>query len=302
VSGPGAPDSGCTHLRVPWQMPVTECLRHTYLVGPNTRPRRRSQRWPLNLKTSRLQCLTPLASLRLIGSAHDTKMKTTGKKAIGLSIPGGVMSGDFSEKADCSQRMVFFKSSLARLQVAVRLGDAIRVQVKQLASNSRFATRRFLYTRMYLSVYVVYVHVCACMWLYIYKLEIKMAKYEFSHVYVCARISLYLAVSCCMSCDSCLAFFFAVSLGCFPLGYFHDDVRSEPGSWLVVGMIPVFDKKPDMGIPFSARSRSCFPSRSRSGLEKSLSDLCGAMKRCTRSCMPPGPSSGWDEARTFPAR
>ena len=29
-----------------------------------------------------------------------------------------------------------------------------------------------------------------------------------------------------------------MSLGCF-----HDDVRAEPGSWLVVGMIPVFDKK-----------------------------------------------------------
>ena len=29
-----------------------------------------------------------------------------------------------------------------------------------------------------------------------------------------------------------------VSLGCI-----HDDVRAEPGSWLVVGMIPVFDKK-----------------------------------------------------------
>jgi hypothetical protein len=95
---------------------------------------------------------------------------------------------------------------------------------------------------MYLSVYVVYVHVCSCMWLYIYKLAIKSAKYEMSYVYVCASISLYLDASCCMSCDSCLAFFFAVSLGCF-----HDDVRSEPGSWLVVGMIPVFDKKTDMG-------------------------------------------------------
>jgi hypothetical protein len=31
---------------------------------------------------------------------------------------------------------------------------------------------------------------------------------------------------------------FAVSLGCI-----HDEVRAEPGSWLVVGMIPVFDKK-----------------------------------------------------------
>jgi hypothetical protein len=29
-----------------------------------------------------------------------------------------------------------------------------------------------------------------------------------------------------------------VSLGCI-----HDDVRSEPGSWIVVGMIPIFDKK-----------------------------------------------------------
>jgi hypothetical protein len=29
-----------------------------------------------------------------------------------------------------------------------------------------------------------------------------------------------------------------VSLGCI-----HDDVRSEPGSWIVVGMILIFDKK-----------------------------------------------------------
>jgi hypothetical protein len=29
-----------------------------------------------------------------------------------------------------------------------------------------------------------------------------------------------------------------VSLGCI-----HDDVRSELGSWIVVGMIPIFDKK-----------------------------------------------------------
>jgi hypothetical protein len=40
---------------------------------------------------------------------------------------------------------------------------------------------------------------------------------------------MYLTVFYCM---------FAVSLGCF-----HDDVRAEPGSWMVVGMIPVFDKK-----------------------------------------------------------
>ncbi len=42
----------------------------------------------------------------------------------------------------------------------------------------------------------------------------------------------------CMSTYLTCSFFFSVSLGCF-----HDDVRSEPGSWLVVGMIPVFDKK-----------------------------------------------------------
>ena len=33
-------------------------------------------------------------------------------------------------------------------------------------------------------------------------------------------------------------FIVTVSLGCI-----HDDVRSEPGSWIVVGMIPIFDKK-----------------------------------------------------------
>ena len=75
-----------------------------------------------------------------------------------------------------------------------------------------------------------------------------------AHVYVGASISLYLAVSCCMSCDSCLAFFFVVSLGCF-----HHDVRSEPGSWLVVGMIPVFDKKTDMGKALLSTLELMFP-------------------------------------------
>ena len=49
-----------------------------------------------------------------------------------------------------------------------------------------------------------------------------------------------------------------MSLGCF-----HDDVRAEPGSWLVVGMIPIFDKKksirggkrPDKGPQGAARRR-----------------------------------------------
>ena len=38
--------------------------------------------------------------------------------------------------------------------------------------------------------------------------------------------------------DLCLTDRFAVSLGCF-----HDDVRAEPGSWIVVGMIPIFNKR-----------------------------------------------------------
>jgi hypothetical protein len=58
----------------------------------------------------------------------------------------------------------------------------------------------------------------------------------YMHVFACIW-----AVSCCMQ---CLTFLSAVSLGCI-----HDDVRSEPGSWLVVGMIPVFDKKKSMRGP-----------------------------------------------------
>ena len=38
--------------------------------------------------------------------------------------------------------------------------------------------------------------------------------------------------------DILFLFVFTVSLGCF-----CDNVRSEPGSWIVVGMIPVFDKQ-----------------------------------------------------------
>jgi hypothetical protein len=53
-----------------------------------------------------------------------------GTKAVNLNIPGGVMSRDFTEKADGSQRMVFFFRSMY---------DAI----KQLASNSRFAGKQY---------------------------------------------------------------------------------------------------------------------------------------------------------------
>jgi hypothetical protein len=52
---------------------------------------------------------------------------------------------------------------------------------------------------------------------------------HFMYVHVYHSMCMYLNVCHCM---------LAVSLGCV-----HDDVRAEPGSWMVVGMIPVFDKK-----------------------------------------------------------
>ena len=67
---------------------------------------------------------------------------------------------------------------------------------------------------MYLSVSAMYMHVLHCIILYV------------EHM-------MHHAVS--------LIFTFAVSLGCF-----HEDVRAEPGSWIVVGMIPIFDKKKAM--------------------------------------------------------
>ena len=53
-----------------------------------------------------------------------------GTKAVDLNIPGGVMSRDFTEKADGSQRMVFFFRSMYDV-------------IKQLASNSRFAGKQY---------------------------------------------------------------------------------------------------------------------------------------------------------------
>jgi hypothetical protein len=56
-------------------------------------------------------------------------------------------------------------------------------------------------------------------------------------LYMCVFVHIYIVFACFIKTVS-LNTTFAVSLGCF-----HDDVRAEPGSWLVVGMIPVFDKK-----------------------------------------------------------
>ena len=58
-----------------------------------------------------------------------------------------------------------------------------------------------------------------------------------AYVYVCIFLYVHVSYSICMYLNV-FDRMFAVSLGCF-----HDDVRAEPGSWMVVGMIPVFDKK-----------------------------------------------------------
>ena len=54
---------------------------------------------------------------------------------------------------------------------------------------------------------------------------------------MCIFVHIYIVFACFIKTVS-LNTTFAVSLGCY-----HDDVRAEPESWLVVGMIPVFDKK-----------------------------------------------------------
>ncbi len=61
-----------------------------------------------------------------------TKMRTMAAQAVNLNIPGGVMSRDFTEKADGKQRMVFFFRSLYD-------SDAI----KRLLRNSRFAGKQY---------------------------------------------------------------------------------------------------------------------------------------------------------------
>ena len=57
------------------------------------------------------------------------KMRTMGRKAVKLNIPGGVLQKDFSEPADGAQRMVFFFRSLY---------DA----VKQLLRSARLAGKQ----------------------------------------------------------------------------------------------------------------------------------------------------------------
>lgn len=58
------------------------------------------------------------------------RMRTMGRKAVKLNIPGGVLQKDFSEPADGAQRMVFFYRSLY---------DA----VKQLLRSARLAGRQY---------------------------------------------------------------------------------------------------------------------------------------------------------------
>ena len=68
-------------------------------------------------------------------------------------------------------------------------------------------------------------YVLCCWW---FENVLSMKCYMRTYVLVC---------ECIMIVCVCIA----VSLGCL-----HDDVRAEPGSWLVVGMIPVFDKRKAM--------------------------------------------------------
>jgi hypothetical protein len=53
-------------------------------------------------------------------------------------------------------------------------------------------------------------------------------------------------------------FAMTVSLGCI-----HDDVRTEPGSWIVVGMIPIFDKKKATRSKLRTEDGHDGPARSR---------------------------------------
>ena len=78
------------------------------------------------------------------------------------------------------------------------------------------------------SLYLLQVYACICMYVHVY-----VCICMYMQVYECILVYWYLYCYTSLK-GPC----FAVSLGCI-----HDEVRSEPGSWLVVGMIPVFDKK-----------------------------------------------------------
>ncbi len=68
-------------------------------------------------------------------------------------------------------------------------------------------------------------------------------------------------------------FFPAVSLGCL-----HDDVRAEPGSWLVVGMVPIFDKR-----------KSARAGRSQTGPESVSRRRIALMHQCLSALL-----EGWN--------
>ena len=100
-------------------------------------------------------------------------------------------------------------------------------------------------------MYIVYIclHSCyMCVYMYVF---VSIYVYIQLYGYVCACILVYAISNPCLTCS------LAVSLACL-----HDDVRAEPGSWLVVGMIPIFDRKkaeragrPDRGPNGAPRRR-----------------------------------------------
>jgi hypothetical protein len=65
--------------------------------------------------------------------------------------------------------------------------------------------------------------------------DVSVCMYMYQHVFTTYKYLLGMSRNMILLTQT---FVMTVSLGCI-----HDDVRTEPGSWIVVGMIPIFDKK-----------------------------------------------------------
>ena len=94
----------------------------------------------------------------------------------------------------------------------IRTDTCIYVRIR---ANTYAFQKKSLSTKMYVS----YVFVCICMYLYVF----------------CTYLLVSVRIEYRVHADG--PFSLAVSLA-----NIHDDVRSEPGSWIVVGMIPMFNK------------------------------------------------------------
>ncbi len=88
---------------------------------------------------------------------------------------------------------------------------------------------------MHLYVYIFHMYVCVRMLLAYAE---KCLSMKFMYVSVCCFICIYVHYIC-MYHDVCVS----DNTYCSVVGCLHDDVCAESESWLVTGMIPVFDKK-----------------------------------------------------------